>query len=804
MAMNSGVRWMALAVIAMVSTSAWALFNPDSDPNLKFNLNFETNPTATTTVDAKAGFTGQVFDNNAVFSMWKTGGIRGKYADFNQPNDRHSGSGDGNDVGIRIPGSTGSSIFEFGSGWPGEEHTTFSIWFNMPEAAATSGTLFRHTYVYDTTYFWEVQIIGDKLTFRHSQNCIRFETTDTLSALGVTAQTWHHAAVVIDRTTRTSSKMYIDGAEVPTSVTYFNSDNMNMDTYPYYDSPLVVGSGQRNFDGLLDELRIYNRVLTPLDVSLLYQYNPAVVHTTAILPIPRSSNVAITTDANWVPSTGATAQKIYFGTNPASLTLKKTGDGTLNKVTNAELGGPFPLSTTYYWYVKSTIGGVDSNSPVWSFTTETGKAFNPSPEDGAEDIAVSDVNVAWTASATATSFDVYYSTNRALVEALNPSALITGGGITVAHVDDVNTAVRSAYYYWRVVSHFATGTVAGDIWSFRTRPYEIIFNTSSAETSYQDQAIPAYTCMIHGDGWSTVTTGVLDGNMVTFNFPSGFSYNRQYDITVVPAYRAQDISADVVPRPIAIHATGNFYFDGRIRIAGDDLLLTSNDTPRARSGGYPGPRHNSATTSSQPDNTCWTDLGQVIQPYANRFDGTATSSKNVYIPNDNGRRIFGPGIGVNPPYKGGGGGGAGGNGGDCGRGYFFGVFSGGYSYGDKEVGLPLGGSGGGWGGIGAGTSGGGGVEIIATGNVVLDSNSEIRASGGNALYPACDYPGGAGAGGSVKIIAGGSVTNKGTINVNGGQGGNTSKQANECGGGGGGGRVAIFYGTTYSNTLALL
>ena len=90
--------------------------------------------------------------------------------------------------------------------------------------------------------------------------------------------------------------------------------------------------------------------------------------------------------------------------------------------------------------------------------------------------------------------------------------------------------------------------------------------------------------------------------------------------------------------------------------------------------------------------------------------------------------VFGPGVPVNPPYKGGGGGGAGGVGGDAGRGYFFGVFSGGPSYGDKEVPVPFGGSAGGWGGDNSpgGAAGGGGIEIVATGNVVLDVNSQIN------------------------------------------------------------------------------
>ena len=46
-------------------------------------------------------------------------------------------------------------------------------------------------------------------------------------------------------------------------------------------------------------------------------------------------------------------------------------------------------------------------------------------------------------------------------------------------------------------------------------------------------------------------------------------------------------------RPLAIHVNGNFYFDGRMDISGDDVL-TANDRPKARSGGYRGTRKRSS------------------------------------------------------------------------------------------------------------------------------------------------------------------------------------------------------------------
>jgi hypothetical protein len=458
----------------------------------------------------------------------------------------------------------------------------------------------------------------------------------------------------------------------------------------------------------------------------------------------------------------------------------------------------------YYWYINTN----GSNGPLWSFTTETGKALNPSPINGAEDVNLSGVDLLWYTPSAAT-YDVFMSTERSLVESNDISVQIADN-ITdpcITDDNDVNTSSRGATYYWRVNSTYPTGSVAGDIWSFRTKPYEIVFNTSDALTTYADHDLNAYECAIHGDGWTTVTFGSLASDHVAvFDFSSGFNYDRRYDIIVVPRYRGQDIYDGLVPTPLAIHATGDFYFDGRVQIAGGNVLTTTNpDDTYACSGGYPGPKYNQSSSvfgdaaHNGVSNTLFWD--QPIMPSGNhgRF-GTITSNKAIFIPTELCKSVFGPGQPVNPPYKGGGGGGYGGVGGDAGRGYFFGIDSRGPSYGDEEVPVPFGGSSGGWGGSGpGGAAGGGGIEIVASGNVVLDVNSQILAKGGGQLCSGSTYPAGGGAGGSVRIIAGGSVTNNGFINASGGIGGNGSNQANNTGGGGGGGRVAIFYGTTYTN-----
>jgi len=841
--MKNRIGWMMLVVVALVSTSAWAAlpWQPSADSNLVFNMNFETTtlgPPPTTT-DAEAGLVGTLYDyNTANYNIWQTGKI-GKDANFSEAFDKAVDSRP-NDCKIRVADNS-YSTFDLGTY---DVKRTYTFWFNEPNDAnepnspVSEGTIIRHanTYAGDNNFteytklWWEIRIMGGKLNFYHANNCLKMETEDSLGNMGVLTDQWHHAAVVINRTTETSSKIYIDGLERPVIVTEHNFDNADVDTF---GEPLQIGAGDRQFDGALDEILLFTGELSPLQVSILYQLDKT-EKPIALEPFPRSKNVIIGTGLSWVPDPCATRQTLYFDDDNDVRTgwIYKTDDdgNDMNSATNGAIGGPLDFNSTYYWVVDTNVNGTMIQGPLWSFTTETGKAINVYPADGAEDIAISEANLYWT-TPTAAKYDVYFADSEANIVANDPCFRIATN-IADTNIRDVNAIrpiSRGTTYFWRVDSNYPTeGLIKGDIWSFRTDPYEIVFNTKNGPTTYADHDFNALECVLHTAGWTLLTTGSVDANIGTaanpsdpngglavFNFTdvNGFNYNSRYAIVVIPNYNYKDIIGGDdytaighdanVPRPLAIHVTnGNFYFDGRINLNGDDVVTAEH--PRARSGGFPGPKQNSNVSPGVPSTIFWTASALALTPAGSygRF-GTMTSAKSVYFPTDYAKTVYGPGIPVNPPYKGGGGGGYGGIGGDCGRGYFFGVFSGGPSYGDEEVPIPFGGSAGGWAATPDGAAGGGGIEIVATGNVVLDINSQIKANGGNQLHAVTEYPAGGGAGGSVKIIADGNVVIKGDITVNGGKGGDTSKQENECGGGGAGGRVAIFYGNSYTKTALI-
>jgi len=77
--------------------------------------------------------------------------------------------------------------------------------------------------------------------------------------------TWHHVVVTNDDTTAT---YYVDGIKTGTSAAGVDAD-VATDLYIGYD-------GTNFFDGLIDDVRIYNYVLTPTQIKNLYNNNSAV------------------------------------------------------------------------------------------------------------------------------------------------------------------------------------------------------------------------------------------------------------------------------------------------------------------------------------------------------------------------------------------------------------------------------------------------------------------------------------------------------------------------------------------------
>ncbi|MGB8226621.1 MAG: LamG domain-containing protein, partial [Sedimentisphaerales bacterium] len=502
---------LSVLVMMVYPSAKAAIWNPDTDPNLMFNLNFEQNkagPPPETNDVGPSKLVGTAYDYNTTdppFHMWNSqwngdanaAKIGNFVCDFRKPCDINTSRT--YDACVSVPYDT---LFDLGGEiYPETPHLsrTFTFWF-YPDIQTSTGTLIRHAQVADPNYRWEIRMYDGKLQFWSKMADagipLRMETTKTLTDLEVQANSWHHAAIVFDRWTREASLIFIDGLQVDRTVLSYSKIYANVVDLDEI-TPVTFGTGDYEFEGMLDECRIYHRTLSASEISILYQTdykNKAI----ALDPFPNASNVPVDTNLIWYPDPCSTRQSWYFDddndpcTDPLHSGINESND--VNSVANASIGGPLGLNTTYYWAVDTNVNGTIYPA-VWKFTTETGKAFNPVPANGEEDINVGAVNLQWSASSSASSFDVYFADNFDRVNDVNADALDVNNTDVTDTNTVVNAPVKGETYYWRIVTKFPVETnlpdVASDVWSFRTEPQLIIVNTSDTGAMYNDVNYPA-------------------------------------------------------------------------------------------------------------------------------------------------------------------------------------------------------------------------------------------------------------------------------------------------------------------------
>ena len=128
---------------------------------------------------------------------------------------------------------------------------SISVWFNadVVDGAWRSIVMRNNNYGIETRF--------GNLYFR-----VGSSWGNDVSTGGLAADTWYHAVLTYDGGTNTLTG-YLDGVSLGTNTSAFT--NTNDDT--------AIGSWsnfQEYFDGTIDDVRFYNRVLTPADVTALY------------------------------------------------------------------------------------------------------------------------------------------------------------------------------------------------------------------------------------------------------------------------------------------------------------------------------------------------------------------------------------------------------------------------------------------------------------------------------------------------------------------------------------------------------
>ncbi len=174
---------------------------------------------------------------------------------------------------------------------------------------------------------------------------------------------WNHWVFERDGSTGQST-IYLNGEvwlDTTSSVVGFTGAN--------FDQDAILGYGSGGYyQGFMDDVRIYDKMLSSSEVSDLYNYRPP----NAFDPSPgdTSSNVQIYDTLSWQAGDGALSHDVYFGTDETAVAnATNTSPEFMGNQPGTTFTTALDLDTTYYWRVDEINGSGTVTGDVWSFTT---------------------------------------------------------------------------------------------------------------------------------------------------------------------------------------------------------------------------------------------------------------------------------------------------------------------------------------------------------------------------------------------------------------------------------------------------
>ena len=264
---------------------------------------------------------------------------------------------------------------------------------------------------------------------------------------------WHHVALTMAEGATISYPeviLYLDGSDDtregtdPDAFAITARDDMSIGRRAHNDS--------RHFIGSLDDVRLYDKELTDIDIKVISGF------TMSTNPDPADGAKFVDTLAilAWTPGPFAAEFDVYFGTNPepgADELVGRVGEATHIVTGLAE-------DQTYYWRVDDVEadGTTIHTGNVWSFWIPPKGAYNPNPAD-AQEVTDLEADLSWDVDWNPIMYGVYFGTDADVVAnaAGAPPAMDVGF--------DPGPLEPGTTYYWRVDVFYGTW-VTGQVWSF--------------------------------------------------------------------------------------------------------------------------------------------------------------------------------------------------------------------------------------------------------------------------------------------------------------------------------------------------
>jgi len=312
-------------------------------------------------------------------------------------------------------------------------------------------------------YEFRIQVNTGALQFGHQETegeQYTFYTSDS----SIAVEQWYHIAVAV--TNGGLVEFYIDGVAAGSAEQSTNFGVLN-------DKPVRIG-GRTDlysyFNGLLDDIRLYDRALSQAEIKKLAARPKA----TKPDPADDALHEDIWVSLGWKAGDFAVSHDVYLGENfddvndGAADTFQGNQPLTSTTFIVGFFGFPYPdglvPGTTYYWRIDE-VNDTDPNSPwkgdVWSFLVPPKIAYNPNPADGAKFIDPN-VDLNWTVSFGGKLHTVYFGDNFDDVNNAAEGLSQTEATYTPGPLELKKT------YYWRVDEFDAVATYKGDVWSFTT------------------------------------------------------------------------------------------------------------------------------------------------------------------------------------------------------------------------------------------------------------------------------------------------------------------------------------------------
>jgi hypothetical protein len=315
------------------------------DPNIVAHWKFEEND-ANTTAEDSAGDNDGTISGGAARSdtgIVGTGGDASKALNF-----------DGTDDYVQISDDDSISL--------GDHNYTIAAWINPDSTSSRRPIAVKTKDANDTEYGFSVILGKLKLDVEKDDNNQYATTTSNVVGTG----SWQHVAVTFDAST-TTPIFYHNGVSKSSTNTIDTlpdelSDGLYIGTY---------GAAGTYFDGTIDDVRLFNRVLASGEVDQLYYRDSAFWPTPADGAVDIDPNASlyvkwrVGTTVNWEDPNHF---KRYFGTTDPPLYRNDTA-ATVWRVAKPE--NPLDPNETYYWRIDTMKANNEVvTGRVWSFKTK--------------------------------------------------------------------------------------------------------------------------------------------------------------------------------------------------------------------------------------------------------------------------------------------------------------------------------------------------------------------------------------------------------------------------------------------------